>query len=181
MEEGSAEIPLDKIRTANVGSFIKTIQLPNGYMTARLVAVNKPTPLSFEKAKELVKRDLFKEKQEKALTQKAKEAVKNSSDFKEIGYVSREDASKLDFLSPQEATLFLNHLFGSKEKAGYMLLGDKAIVYEITDQKLFDEKRFATLKQKLLDSAKGLKQNTMQQSLIRDLQKKYTIEKFIKG
>ncbi len=181
VEEGNSEIPLDKIRTANVGTFIKTIKLPNGYMTARVVAVNLPHPLSYEEAKALARNDLMKEKAQTLLTEKAKEALKKAEGFKDIGYVSREDTDKLDFLAPQEAAQFLSHLFSAKKREGYMLLGNKAVVYEISDQKLFDEKKFAARREKLLESAKALKQNTLQDSLIRDLQKKYTIEKFIKG
>ncbi len=181
VEEGSSEIPLEKIRTANVGSFIKTIELPDGYMTVRLVAVKKPAPLSYEEAKEPAKRDLLAQKEKTVLAERAKEALKKAEGFKDVGYVSREDAAKLDFLSPQEAAQFLEHLFTAKEKSGYMLLGNKAVVYQIRDQKLFDEARYAKVREKMLKSAGTLKQNTMQESLIRELQKRYTIEKFIKG
>ncbi len=181
VEEGNSDIPLDKIRTVNAGSFIKTIKLPDGYMTVRLVAVRKPEPLSYEAAKALAKKDLLVQKQKTLLAQKAKEALKKAEDFKEVGFVSRNDAAKFDFLSPQEAAQFLNHLFSTKKKEGYMLLNGKAIAYQITDQKLFDKERFAKVRAKMLESAKALKQNTMQNSLIQDLQKKYTIKKYIKG
>jgi peptidyl-prolyl cis-trans isomerase D len=181
LEEGKSEIPLDKIRTAKSGSYIKTIPLKNGYMTAKLVRVELPKPLPFEAAKEQALAQLKAKKLQQLLQERAKAALKESKDFKEIGYVSREDASKIDMLKPIEASELLNHIFGSTEKSGYYTFSDKAVVYRIEDQKLFDADKFAKKREELTQSAKGLKKNTMQGSLIEQLQKKYKIEKHIKG
>ena len=181
VSEGNTTIPLEKIRTAAKGSYIKTIALPEGFMTAQLIAVHEPAPLSFEEAAAMARQQLKAQKMQQLLAEKAKAAQKEPKGFKEIGYISRSDLKRIDFLSPAEAKQFLDRLFASKTKEGYQLFRDKAVVYRIEDQKLFDAEKFAARKQELLQSAEGLKQSIMQQSLIQQLQKRYKIEKHIKG
>jgi peptidyl-prolyl cis-trans isomerase D len=179
--EGESDIPLDKIRKSSPGSFIKTIELPNGFMTARLLSIEEPQPLSFEKAKELAKKDLVSQKARKTLEEKAKSEVASLKDLKEIGFVTREDSDKLDFLAKNEAAAFLNHLFTTQEKKGYYLLANSAVIYEIKDQRLYNAEQFEKKKEELQKSADVLKENTVRQSLIKRLEKKYKIEKHFKG
>jgi len=179
--EGESDIPLTKIKKAKVGSYIKTIELPNGFMTAQLIAIEEPKPLPFEKAKALAKNDLLAEKKQQLLEAKAKAEVKDPKELKEIGFVTREDADKIDFLSKQEAAAFLNHLFSSVEKKGYFMLPDAAVVYKVEEQKLFDPEKYAKKKAELQKSVDALKDNSIQESLIERLQKQYKIEKHFKG
>ncbi len=179
--EGETDIPLTKIKKAKVGSYIKTIELPNGFMTAQLIAIEEPKPLPFEKAKALAKNDLLAEKKQQLLEAKAKAEVKDPKELKEIGFVTREDADKIDFLSKQEAAAFLNHLFSSVEKKGYFMLPDAAVVYKVEEQKLFDPEKYAKKKAELQKSVDALKDNSIQESLIERLQKQYKIEKHFKG
>jgi len=179
--EGESEIPLERIRTAATGTYIKTIASPKGFITAKLIKVEQPAPLPFEKAKALAKADLLAQKRAKLLTKLAEEALKKDDGFKEIGYISRDDIKKLDFMKSNDAARFVNHLFGSQLKEGYLLLEEKAVVYRILDQKLFDSEKFAKQKKRLMESAEALKENTIRQSLIKRLQKTYKIEKHIKG
>ncbi len=179
--EGSSDIPLEKIRKAKAGAYIKTIELPKGYMTARLIAVNMPQPLAFEKAKEMAKADLLAKKMQTYLAERAKEALKNPKAFREIGFISREDTAKLDFLAPDEAGYFVSQLFGAQKKEGYVLFEKKAVAYQILDQRLFDQARFDKQKKRLMESAETLKQNSTQRALIESLQKQYKIEKHYKG
>ena len=181
VSEGSSDIPLTKIRTAAKGSYIKSIELPDGFMTAQLIAVEEPAPLSFEKAKEMAKKELVAQKAHKLLEAKAKEELASLKDLKEIGFVTREDTDKLDFLAKNEAAAFLNHLFSTAEKKGYYLLQNSAVIYQIKDQKLYDADRFAKKHDKLKQSADALKANSIRESLIKRLQKQYKIEKHIKG
>jgi len=181
LSEGSTEIPLNKIRTAATGSFIKSIELPDGFMTAQLIAVKEPAPLSFEEAKERAKKELIAQKTRKLLEAKAKEEAASPKGLKEIGFVTREDSDKLDFLTKQEAEAFLNHLFSTTDKKGYYLLENSAVIYKIDDQKLYDADRFAKKKVQMKQSGDALKANSIRESLIKRLQKQYKIEKHIKG
>ena len=181
VSEGSENIPLDKIRTAAKGSYIKSIELPDGFMTAQLIAVEEPAPLTFEKAKETAKEELVAQKAHKLLETKAKEELVSLADLKDIGFVTREDTNKLDFLTKEEAAAFLNHLFSTTKEKGYYLLQNSAVIYQIKDQKLYDADRFAEKEEKLKRSADALKANSIRESLIKRLQKQYKIEKHIKG
>ncbi len=179
--EGETDIPLEKIRKSSVGSFIKTIELPEGFMTAQLIAITEPEPLAFEDAKKMVEKDLRREKARKLLEEKAKAAVASGKDLKEIDFVSREDSDKIDFLEKEEAAAFLNHLFSRPDKKGYYLLKNSAVIYEIREQKLYDADQFVQKRDTLKQSAEALKENTVRESLIKRLEKKYKIEKHFKG
>jgi len=179
--EGQNGINTQKLHKTPVGSFVKTIELEDGYMTAKLIAINNPQPLEFEKAKESAKTDLLALKLKESLEKKAKEELKSLKDAKVTEFIGKDDADKLDMLDKNEAIRFLNHLFASAQKNGYYLFDKKALVYEITDQKLFNKAKFKEKKEDIQKSAKALKQNHIQQELIKTLQKKYKIEKHFKG
>ena len=179
--EGNTTVPLEKIRAAKPGDFIKTIELKNGFMTARLLRTEAPHPLSYEEAKAFAKADLIAQKQRQLLEAKAKEEAKALKDLKEIGFVTREDAEKIDFLSKAEASAFLNHLFSVPNRSGYYLLNDSAVIYKVEDQKLFDADRYAQKKAELQKSVETLKSNNIEDALIKKLQKRYKIEKQFKG
>ena len=179
--EGNNEIPTQKIATASEGDYIKSIELDDGYLTAKLVSVNKPSPLKYEEAKKLAKADLTIQKRYKALEEKAKKSMKDFKGAKDIGFVSRDDTKKLDFLDEAQAAQFLNNLFSQQKKSGYFIFEDKAIVYKITDQKLFDAKKYAEKKVDITKSTQALKGNSAEKNLIKKLQNKYKIEKYVKG
>ncbi len=179
--DGNSEIPTQKIATASEGDFIKSIELKDGYITAKLISVNKPAPLEFKEAEKLAKADLTIQKRYQALEQKAKQSLKDLKDAKDIGFVSRDDTKKLDFLDEAQAAQFLNNLFSQQQKSGYFIFEKKAVVYKITDQKLFDAKKYAEKKVDIQKSTQSLKQNSAESNLIKKLQKKYKIEKYVKG
>ena len=181
ISEGNTTVPLEKIRAASPGDFIKTIELKEGFMTARLLRTEAPHPLPYEEAKAFAKADLVAQKRRQMLEAKAKEEARALKDLKEIGYVTREDVDKIDFLSKAEASAFLNHLFSVPNKSGYYLLNDSAVVYKVEDQKLFDTDRYAQKKAELQKSVETLKSNNIQDALIKQLQKRYKIEKQLKG
>ncbi len=179
--EGETNINTEKLHKTPIGSFVKTIELEDGYITAKLIAVNNPKPLEYEKAKDLALADLKAIKLKEKLEQKAKEELASLKGAKETGFISKDDTDKLDMLDKNEAMQFLNYLFTATQKKGYYLFDKKALVYEITDQKLFNEAKFKEKEEDIKKSAKALKENHIQQELIKTLQKKYKIEKHFKG
>ncbi len=171
------EIPTMKIATAKVGSYIKSIRTKDGFITAKLDAINEPKPLAFEKAKEKAKDALFKSEKIKLLEKTAKQESTKLTDAKTFDFISREDADKLTILDENEARDFLNHLFTQTEKNGYYILPQKAVAYEIVDQKLEFNEDNQTKKDNLIKSIEGLKSSTTQAMLIEHLKKQYKIEK----
>ncbi len=150
-------------------------------MTAKLVSINLPEALPFEKATTFAKNDLLKEKTYETIETLAKKEIEDLKDTKDLGYIGRDDIEKIDMLEQNEAIQFLNHLFTQTDKKGYYIFKDKAVVYEISDQKLFDEEKFAKKKDDIEQNAKNLKDNSIQKALIEKLEKTYTIEKYFKG
>jgi peptidyl-prolyl cis-trans isomerase D len=171
------DISLNKIAASKVGSFIKAIETKDGYMTAKLTAINEPKPLSFEDAKEEAKNALFKSEKQKLLEARAKKESEELKDATALDFLTREDAQKVSMLSENEAREFLNHLFSKSEKSGYYIFSDKAIVYEIVDQKLSYEDQNETKKANLAKNIQSLKDSTTQNKLIKYLETKYKIEK----
>jgi peptidyl-prolyl cis-trans isomerase D len=171
-----SDIPLAKIATLKVGSYAKAIELKDGFMTAKLIAVNEPKPLSFEDAKTSANDALFKEKKSKLLEERAKKESQALKDAETLEFISREDAKKVTMLNENEARAFLNHLFTQSKKKGYYLFSDKAIAYEITDQK-FSEDQNKTQKELLVKNIESIKNSTTQNMLIKKLESRYKIEK----
>ncbi len=173
----NSDIPLDKIATSKVGSYIKAIELKDGYITAKLTAINEPEPLEFEIAKESAYNALFKNDKLSLLEEKAK-AETLDKDAQTLDFLTRDDASKVTMLSENEARTFLNHLFAQSEKKGYYIFSDKAIAYEITDQQLTSTDQNETQKETLITNVKAIKTNTTQNMLIKQLETRYKIEKY---
>ena len=174
----NSNIPLDKIVSSKVGSYIKAIELKDGYLTAKLTAINEPEPLKFEEAKESAYNSLFKSNKQKLLEEKAKAASLNLQDAQILDFLTREDAKKVTMLNENEARAFLNHLFSQSEKNGYYIFSDKAIAYEIVDQQLSSADQNTTQKEQLVKNIESIKVNTTQNMLIKHLETQYKIEKY---
>ncbi len=179
--EGKDNFPFEKLKNAKKGEILKPIKEKNGYLVIKLDIINLPKPMKYEDAKELVKADLTKEKKVELLKQKAAEIIK---DFKgkDIGFVGRNDYEKLTDmnLTKEEAAEFLDKVFSNNIKIGFFVFGEKAILYKITEQKLFDENKLKENEKLLVKNITGIKESTIENSLIRKLQTKYKIEKFYK-
>ena len=173
----NSDIPFEKIATAKVGSYIKAIALKDGYITAKLTAVNEPKPLEFEVAKESAYNSLFKSKKQELLQERAKaETLENGATT--LDFLTREDASMVTMLSINEARAFLNHLFSQSEKKGHYIFSDKAVAYEIIDQKLSVADQNETQKEELIKNSSLIKNSTTQSMLIKQLETRYKIEKY---
>ncbi len=177
LTETDSSIPLNKIQNAKVGSYIKAIELKDGYITAKLTSINMPEPLKYENAKASAQNDLIKNRKKELLQAKAIKEATDLKDAKPIGFLSKEDADKVTMLSENEARVFLDKLFVSNQKKGYYIFDDKAIVYEITDQKLVSQEQLDENREDLVKNIESIKNNTIQNMLIQQLESRYKIEK----
>jgi peptidyl-prolyl cis-trans isomerase D len=169
-------IPLSLMQKLVETKFLKPSLTEKGWLIAKLIKVNKPVILPYEKAKELAKEDLIKEKRVAVLEKLAK---KNLKQFKgqEIGFVGKDDVMKLQMLSVEDATDFLTSLFASKTAEGYTLLPkdapNKVVVYKIKEQKLLDDNKYKKYKDNIGQYTKNLKREEFENSLIEELKKLY--------
>jgi len=174
----NTKIPMQKILKAKVGEYVRAIRTPYGYACAYIKEIIEPKELNFENAKKFAKADLLSQKKEEALKAVAQKELTNLKDAKESNYLTRDSVESLSFLSPSEAVEFLNYLFSSKDKKGFYLFSDKVLVYEIVDQKLFDQNLFNENKEKIVNGVNNLKKRSVQEGLLKRLQKIYTITKY---
>jgi peptidyl-prolyl cis-trans isomerase D len=165
---------IEKIKGAKVGTVIKPFVEGNEYVTVKVLQTFLPKPLSYENAKQMVRNDYTNELRQKALEDKVNAEVKDFTG-KDIGYVSRDSFTKIPGLNPTEAQNFLNQLFSSVVKKGDISLGNKVVVYEITDSKLgsFDETKLASVKTTL----KQLQDAEMMTNLVKRLETRYEVQR----
>ncbi len=180
LTDADSNIPLDKIKKAKVGDFIKSIELEDAYITAKLVSINMPEPLKFKDAKNDAKDELFKNRYAKLLETKTIQEANSSKELKDIGYITMEDSAKFDMLSPKEADIFLKKLFSMTGEKGYYIFNDKSLIYEITDQKLSPKELSDEDMKELEKTINSVKNQTIQMALIEQLEAKYKIENYIK-
>jgi len=175
------KIPMQEIVDAKPNSFVKAIKTSDGYICAKVKDIVPPKELSFEKAKDLVYQDLLSIKSEEALKQRAKEELKELKDAKNIGFITRDDYEKLNFLTKPQAVEFLNYLFSTVDKKGFYIFSDKAVVYSIKKQKLYDKSLFEKNRDKVANGVKNTKLRILEDSLLKKLKQKYKIEKYYKN
>jgi len=176
----NAPFDLRELASLKAGSFIKTLELKDGYLTGKLKAVNTPKTLEFEKAKDLALVDLKAQKSLKALETEASEILKKPIEgATDLGFVSPNDAQKLKDLDPMVASGLLREVFTKPDKKGFFIDKNSAYVYEIKEQKLFDKDAFTKESDVLVKNIDGLKSNSIEDGLVNSLKKRYKIEQLV--
>ncbi|RUM56854.1 MAG: hypothetical protein DSY40_01585 [Nautilia sp.] len=159
--------------------FLKPVLTKKGWLIAKLIKINKPEILSFDKAKLFVKSDLINEKRKKELIKLSEKKLKSFKGIN-LGFIGKNDiqkvANKLD-LSIDNATIFEKELFNSQIPNGYVLLPinnpKESILFKISEQKLLDKKEYNKNKQIIKLSAYKVKEDTFQNNLMKILMKIY--------
>jgi len=176
-------IPTQKMQQLINTGYLKPFVNNNEYISALLIEEIKPKPMDYKQAKPFVVEDLLNIKTKDALIKTAQNSLKN---FKgqNIGFVTKYDANKIKSLNPQEATEFLFGLFSYNKPKGFALIPsqnpDKAVVYNITEQKLLDKIKYEKNKQQLRILADNLINAEALQDLINELMQKYHIKSYVK-
>ncbi|NPA82283.1 MAG: peptidylprolyl isomerase [Epsilonproteobacteria bacterium] len=179
LAEGKDNFPFEKLKKAKKGDVLKPIKQKNGFLVIKLDIINLPKPMKYEDAKNFVKQDLLEYKKLTLLEEKAKKMVDNFKG-KDIGFVTRDDYKKLESenFGENEALEFLNAVFSSTKKASYYLFKDRAVLYKVVDQKLFDKKKLKENKDIIIKNIERLKESVAENALINRLAKKYEIVRY---
>ncbi|GAX87588.1 peptidyl-prolyl cis-trans isomerase D [Lebetimonas natsushimae] len=176
-------IPSDKMQELINKGYLKPFIKDNFYISALLIEEIKPKPMPFQKARVYVLKDLLNIKTKDALINQAKYALKNFKG-KNIGFVTKYDANKIKSLKPEEATEFLFNLFLSDKPKGFFLIPSqnpqKAVVYQITEQKLLDENKYKQNKAQIGILTENLLNSQAIDDLIKELMQKYHIKSYVK-
>lgn len=178
--EDDASFPVDKIQSAGLGEVIKPIALNDGYIIPKIKEVKFPEPMSYELAKKSALNELLSEVKVTALEKKAQAKLQTFSGT-DIGYVSRDSVKSIAGLDEAKTAQFLSHVFDNTAKKGYTVIDDKAILYEILEQKLLNEEKAKQYVSLISENISQIKQTELNQNLIKKLATAYKIEQYYKG
>ncbi len=156
--------------------FLKPRKVGNDYLVIKLDKAVPSRPMSYEEAKTKVSALYLNEAKKTKLQELAQNSFKtfngDSSDF-----ITRNDATKLAGLNPQEGSEFLSKLFASKQKQGFITLENgNVIIYNVLEQKLLQDKTLADE-----NAVAKLKGSLLDQGLIKALESKYPVEIYVEG
>ncbi len=181
-QDSNTSIDFSQIASLSKGEYLKALKGKNGYITAQVKEIILPKPLPFEDAKAQVAMELRAKKAKEMLEKIAKEEIaKEQIDGKDVGFVTLSDAKKIDIVNPNAAFNFLNYLFSTNDqKKGFYLIGDSALVYEIKEQKLYDNKAYRVKRENTNKKVLPLKNSFIQRGLIEKLREKYKTQLYIK-
>ena len=180
VSEDNADFPLDELAGAKPGDVIKPFEYKNGFLVVKLVSIIKPQVKEFADARKEVLAAFASEAARSNLEKSAKAALENF-DGTDIGFISKESQAPVLGLSAPEFALFVDRVFATPSKQGYILLDEKAVVYKILEQKLLDESKIAQYKELLIQNAASLKNDELQRDLLNALQTRYKIKQYYKG
>lgn len=165
-----------------VGEVSKPFIKDKKYYIVRLDKVNLPSTLDYNEAKSMVKEDFEDVKYKEKLISLAKDELdKKTLNGKNIGFVSKFSQNNTDILSDIEFFIFINELFSKNDKKSFVLLSDKAIVYEIMSQKLTNNDELEKNKELLKYDLNIIKANSMTSELLETLTKRYKVINYYKG
>ena len=172
----SPELTKDIMTLNNQKPFLKPRKVGNEYIIVKLEKMNPARTKTYEEAKTDVIALYLNEAKKTKLQELAQNSYKtfngNVSDF-----LTRGDNAKIAGLSAPEGSEFLNKLFGSKQKQGFVTLeSGNVIMYNVLEQKLLQDKTIADE-----NTVLKLKGSLLDQGLIKTLESKYPVEIYVEG
>ena len=163
-------------KTSPTSPLLKPILVEDEYFTFELIKTIPSSVKSYEDAKE----EILPEYVQKQKNSKLLELAKNSLEtFKgEItDFITNQDANKIENLEEAEADEFLNALFATEKRRGYISLNSgKIVLYNILEQKLLNNTNNNSN-----NPIVRIKGNLFNEGLIKNLQNEYKSEIFIQG
>ncbi|MGA1931303.1 peptidylprolyl isomerase [Arcobacter sp. YIC-464] len=161
---------------SKVGTLNKPFLENDEFVITQLVKVEKAQPLAYEEAKNMAKEDYIYVEKQKKLEETAKQKVSTFNGV-EIKGVTRESIDRITLLQAQEAAQFLNQLFSSTTKEGYIKLNDKVVLYRVNNSKFgtYDETRNSAVESTLTQ----LQAQELMTNLINRLENSYEIQSSI--
>jgi len=156
--------------------FLKPRKVGNEYIVVKLEKMNPSRTMSYEEAKTAVSALYMNEAKRTKLQELAKNSYKTFS-APATDFLTRNDSAKLAGLSTPEGSEFLNKLFASKQKQGFITLeSGNVILYNVLEQKLLQDKTIADG-----NAVLKLKGSLLDQGLIKALESKYPVEIYVEG
>lgn len=126
----------EAIEGASVGETINPIKTAEGYVVVKLIEKKPQSKKTYEDAKEEAKELLIQKLKQEKLILLAKENVEKGFKAESIGYVDLMQFKSIKGLDNQESSTLISKVLSSQTPKGYVLLGEKAVVFEIISQKI---------------------------------------------
>lgn len=95
-----------------------------------------------------------------------------------MGYVSPNFGGTINELNQEESAKFISTLFNRQEKKGFVTIGNKVVLYQITEQN-FNHPFSAEENQYMQRLVNNTKTDFFDKALIEELKKRYKIVKYI--
>ena len=167
------------LKSAKVGDFLKPKIVDNKFATVHLVKIVKPQVMSFNEAKELVKKDFINSKKRAKIDELSKKLLTKVDEFnlEPKDYISLSKFQILPNLTPQDSLKVIRHIFNSSKKVDKVAINEGVVVYKIVDQKLLDNNSTSSSLDK---EVKNIKNSELLDNLITQLYKKYSVQSYIK-
>jgi peptidyl-prolyl cis-trans isomerase D len=156
--------------------FLKPRKVGNDYVVVKLDKMNPARIKTYEEAKTDVSELYMSEAKKTKLQELAQNSYKTFSGSLS-DFLTRSDSAKIAGLSAPEGSEFLNKLFASKQKQGFITLeSGNVIMYNVLEQKLLQDKTLADA-----NAVLKLKGSLLDQGLIKTLESKYPVEIYVEG
>ena len=157
--------------------FLKPRKVNGQYVIIKLEKLNPPMAKSYDEALAEVTRDYTYEIKKNALQTMAQNSFATFHGI-ESDFMTQKENKPLEGLSPQESTEFLSKLFSAKQKRGFLALQDgNILLYNISNQKLLYNTAIADTTGTVIK----LKQDVLDQKLLKKLTAAYPIEIYAEG
>lgn len=156
--------------------FLKPRKVNGSYIIIKLDKVIPAATMSFEEASQLANIGYTQEMKKSKLQELAQASYKTFSGSVSDSITSNSKAV-LSGLSAQESSEFIEKLFASKQKQGFLTLqSGNVILYNVLAQKLLQEPLIAND-----TTALTLKGNLLHQKLLKTLEAKYPVKIYVEG
>ncbi len=180
VKESDTTFPVEKLVGVNRSQVLKPIETKNGYMVVKVKSVNSPAPKPFEDAKSAIVETLKVSKQTTALENKAQSRL-DLFQGKDIGFVSRDSATRIAGLTDAESLELINFVFDNNKMRNYKVIGNKAVLYQILEQNLLRKDKARDYTDLVNNNVVQMKRAELNQNLIEMFRKRYDIEQYYKG
>lgn len=156
--------------------FLKPRLVGNEYFIIKLDRINTPRIKTYEEALSQATTAYMAQEKQTKLLELAQNTYK-SFEGSVSDFVTHNDAAKLTGLSSAEAAEFVDKLFSSKSKQGFLTLkSGNVILYNILEQKLLQDTGVADE-----NTVMKLKDNLLNEKLLKKLTQKYPVEIYVEG
>ena len=156
--------------------FLKPRKVGNDYIIIKLEKINPVSAKTYEEAKADANIGYAVEMKKAKLQELAQNSYKTFHGTVS-GFITRKETTSLAGLSATESAEFIDKLFASKQKQGFLTLkSGNVILYNVLEQKLLQESTIADE-----NTVIKLKGNVLNQKLLKTLENKYPIEIYAEG